>query len=354
LWSGLPSLESMVSVILVLGLIILLYLNKTTVVTLSAYFSVALLIDIALISKNFVFLSWPLLIKGGIIACIIVGALICLNWQSLTKTWLKLHIFEGLLLIAILVSIVGNISVLQTSDPHLSDSQANSVIEKIKEEAQNTPQIWVYEVGWPVQHLDFTYWLIVNNIHPMRAYYSYIPSTEVPPKIKIGNTDYFTADYIIDTAYLENGNQNIDLVSFKVNNISIYKPENVLPNAFVLRNNQLIPSKIEKFSPDEVVLSGQFLKGDLAVLKTSYFPGWTVNGQDTSIAGNMNGAVLGKDTTSITFRFDPITVKIGGLLTLAGIIIVIVILVKRKDIEKILMKLEVPPKFSKNKKCDNR
>jgi hypothetical protein len=60
------------------------------------------------------------------------------------------------------------------------------------------PQTWVYETGWPIKHIDFTYWLIMNNIHPMRAYYSYFPSSTLPLVLKIGDTQYFTADYIID------------------------------------------------------------------------------------------------------------------------------------------------------------
>jgi hypothetical protein len=110
----------------------------------------------------------------------------------------------------------------------------------------------------------------------MRAYYAYFLKTTPPLALKIGNTDYYTADYISDTAYLENGNQNLPEVTFKVNNISVFNPANVLPNAFVVRNEQQIPARIEKFTPDEVILSGSFLQGDVAVLKTAVYPGFAL------------------------------------------------------------------------------
>ena len=148
----------------------------------------------------------------------------------------------GILVIGLVFSIIGNISVLQVYDPHLNESPALKIIEKIKEIPSATPQVWVYEIGWPIKHMDFTYWFIKNDIHPIRAYYSQYPINTPPLSMIIGNTSYFTADYIIDTAYLENGNQNLENVSFKVDNISIYRPEHVLPNAFVVRNDHLIPA----------------------------------------------------------------------------------------------------------------
>jgi len=339
-WIAIPSIEAAVSCILIAGLIFIILINKSSPSTLAAYFSVSLLVDIILIAKNFSILREPVLIKGALIATILVVALLWFNRILISRMWVKNHLFEGLLIIGILISVTGNISVLQLSDPHLSDSPALAVIEKINEYPKTTPQIWVYEIGWPVKHLDFTFWMIKNNIHPMRAYYSYLPSNTPPVALKIGNIDYFTADYIIDTAYLENGKQNLEEVTFKVNNISVFKPEHVLPNAFVVRDNQIVPAKIEAFNPDDVTITGSFLAGDTVVLKTAYYPGWKVNGQETGKVGNMVGGRLNADTTRITIRFDPWEFKVGSFLTLIGILALILVIIKRKDLERLLTRLD--------------
>jgi hypothetical protein len=109
-----------------------------------------------------------------------------------------------------------------------------------------------------------------------------------------------------------------------------YFGENVSPTH---RNDQLIPAKVERFSPDEVKISGQFLSGDIAVLKTSFYPGWKLNGQDASNVGNRIGAELSSDTSSITFKFDPLDVKIGAIFTGIGIIALLVLIIKRREFE---------------------
>lgn len=335
-WISLPSIEAALSIVLIFGFLLLIYLNKASVSTLTVFFLVSLLVDIAIILKNFSVLSESVLIKGSLISLILVAVLLWLNRFFVNGIWLKKHIFEGLLIIGILLSITANISVLQTYDPHLNESPALKIIEKIKEYPQIPSQIWVYPAGWSFQHMDFTYWLIKNHMHPMAAYYTYLPKNMPPIALKIGEVDYYTADYIIDTAYLENGNQNLPEVTFKVDNISVFKPANVLPNAFVVRDNQIIPTKIEKFSPDEIILSGLFLRGDLAVLKTSFYPGWKINNLDAVTAGNMVGAQLSSDTSSITFKFDPFDVKIGAILTGIGILALLVLIIKRWEFETYL------------------
>jgi hypothetical protein len=335
-WISIPSIEAALSIVLVFGFLLLIYLNKADAFTLSAFFWISFLVDVVIIFKNFSVFTESVLIKGLLISLILVAVLLLVNRFYVNKIWLKKHIFEGLLIIGILLSITANISVLQIYDPHLDESPALKIIEKIKEYPQTTSQIWVYPAGWSFQHMDFTYWLIKNHMHPMVGHYTYLPKNMPPLNLKIGNTEYFTADYIIDTAYLENGNQNLPTATFKVNNISVYKPDNVLPNAFVVRNDQLIPSKIEKFTPDEVVLYGPFLQGDVAVLKTAFYPGWKVNNRDASNVGNMVGAQLSSETSSVTFKFDPLDVKIGAILTGIGIIVIFVLIIKRRELETYL------------------
>lgn len=336
---ALPSIEAILSLILVSGFILLLYLNRANESTLLWFFAGALLVNIAVLINNFRFADTGKLVAGVVVALLLGITVVFLNRNFLHRLWFKQTMFVGLLVIGLVFSLLANISVLNVSDPQLDESPALGIIEKIREQSPTTPRIWVYETGWPIQHMDFTYWFMKHGIHPMRAYYSQFPINTVPPAIMLGNTTYFTADYLIDTKYLENGNQNLPLVSFMVNNISVYRPEPVFPNAFVIRNNQVIPAQIEKFSPDEVILSGQFFPGDIAVLKTAFYPGWKINNADAVNAGTMVGGEVREETSKITFTFDPLDVKIGALLSGLGILALIGLVFFRQDIDRYLATL---------------
>jgi len=355
-WTTIPSPESALAVLLVAGLLLLLYLNKATFHTLAALFSIALIINAAIILKNFNVLTESVIIKGLLISVILLAVLLWFNLTAVNRIGLKNHFFEGLLIVGILVSIIGNISVLNVYDPHLNESPALPIIEKIKENPTPIPQLWVYTAGWQFQHMDFTYWLIKNHIHPMLAYYTYFPKYMPPLLVTIGETKYYTADYIIDTAYLENGDQNIPESTFKVDNISVFKPSNVLSNAFVVRDPNLVPVTIEKFSPDEVIVSGSFKEGDLAVLKTAFYPGWKVNNADAKSSGNMVSGVLQKDTGTIVFRYDPLDMKVGAFLTIIGIAVLVALFVKRKEFENLLNGLDVmaPVKKTQDRRKSTR
>ena len=124
------------------------------------------------------------------------------------------------LIVGLGMVLIGNASYQKIYDPRLDESPAIAIIEKIKTFDNNQSQIWVYENGWSIQHMDFTYWFIKSDIHPIRAYYPYFLNAMINPTYTIGNITYYSVDYIIDTAYLENGNQNLENVTFKVNNIS--------------------------------------------------------------------------------------------------------------------------------------
>lgn len=351
-WTTVPSLESALAGLLILGFIILLYLNKVSFPTLAAYLSLALIIDTAIILKNFSVLTESVLVKALSLTLILLVVIIWFTRPDMKKQWMKSHFFEILLIIGILVSITGNISVLKVYDPQLDQSSAIPIIEKINENPSLNPMPWVYTAGWQFQHLDFTYWLIKNHMHPMLGYYTYFPKNQPPLLLTIGDTEYYTADYIIDTGYLENGEQNLPDFTYKVNNISVLQPANVLSNAFVVRDNMLVPVTIEKYSPDEVIISGSFRQGDVAILKTSYYPGWKINDIDAKSTGNMVGGALKMDATTISFRFDPLDAKVGVLLTIAGIFVIAILFIKRKEFGKFLENLneEIPIKNHKGNK----
>jgi hypothetical protein len=330
------SLEAGLSVAFIVAFVGLLYFNRATMKNLLIFITVSCLIDGAIIIRNASDLSQEAVIKVLIILAMVIVVIAIFNKDRLQAPIKKNNYVCIFLIVGLGIALIGNASYLKTYDPKLDESPAIAIIEKINTFSNDESQIWVYENGWPIQHMDFTYWFIKNGIHPIRAYYPYFLNDMINPVYTIGNITYYTPDYFIDTAYLENGNQNLDNVTFKVNNISVYKPDHVLPNAFVIRNDQLVPSKIEKFSADEVTISGNFSAGDIAALKSSFYPGWKLNGKDASNIGNMIGAQIPSDTTSVTFRFDPPDFKIAGIISGIGVIILIVLIIKRREIEKYL------------------
>jgi hypothetical protein len=328
--------EAWLSIAFVAIFIGILYFNKATIRNVLIFFSVAFLINAYLIINNSSGFAPEVGIKSFVIMALVIGAIAYFNKKRMNIPTLKSHCLCIILIASLCIVLIGNISYLQISDPKLNESPAIPIIEKIKASNNDGHQIWVLETGWSLQHLDFTYWFIKNDIHPMKAYFSNFLKTSPSMTYTLGNVTYFTPDYIIDVAYLENGNQNLDEFTFKVNNISVYMPDHVLPNAFVVRNEQLIPAKIEKFTPDEVVLSGQFLQGDVVVLKTAFYPGWKINNHEASNVGNMVGDQLSSETSSVTFKFDPLDVKIGAILTSIGIILLLVLIIKRQKFETYL------------------
>ncbi len=328
------SVDAWISLIIIAVFIALLYFNRVTLKILIIFFTGSLFIDAYFIFQNFPGIDIGIGIKSIIIVGIVSAAIIFFNRNLIQLRATQSNLLCGLLMVSICIVVMGNLSYLSVSNPNLGSSPALPIIEKIKSVNTAESQIWVLETGWPFYHEDFTYWFIKNGIHPIRAYYPNYLTTTLADTYNIGNASYFTADYVVDDQYLENGDQNIDNVTFKVQNISIYQPDHVLPNVFVIRKNEVIPVNIEKFGSDEVTVSGQFTPGDIAVLKTSYYPGWKVNGQDAMNGGNMVAAQVTSETTSLSFKFDPNDVKIGYVLTGIGIIILVILIIKRSEIEQ--------------------
>lgn len=330
------SLQAALSVIFIITFVGLLYFNKGTLNNILIFLSASCLIDAALIIQKASGLTLETIIKVVIILALVIAVLVVFNREKLQVSGNKTRYACIVLIVGLGIALIGNASYLRTYDPGLDESPALAVIEKIKTFDNSQAQIWVYETGWPIQHMDFTYWLIKDGIHPIRAYYPYFLNAMISPVYTIGGISYYTPDYFIDTAYLENGKQNLDNVTFKVNNISVYKPEHVLPNAFVIRDDQLIPAKIEVFTPDKVIITGRFSARDIAVMKSSFYQGWKVNGQEASNVGNMVGAQLPSDTTSVTFRYDPLDMKVATMLCAVGILLLIALIVKRRVVEQYL------------------
>ena len=95
------------------------------------------------------------------------------------------------------------------------------------------------------------------------------------------------------------------------------------------------------------------MKGDIVVLKAAYYPGWKANNVDTTPIGNMVGIKVSSNIDKIIFKFDPLDYKIGAMLSGVGIILAIVLYIKRDTIEKILSKKPVSESI-KTKKIGRR
>jgi hypothetical protein len=325
--------DAVLSVILTGGFVALLYFQKGSMRNILIFFITALLINcISILQLH------PLIQNDLLIKLVLVGVLFAAFYIFMIKNQTgdkKTQIFCGILIMGLFLMFMGNLGsgYVIANSPQLEKSLAPKIINEISKLPSDNVQLWVYETGWPYKHMDFTYWDVINGIHPMTLYSAYFLKTMPQLSYVIGNVTYFSADYIIDTQYLENGNQNLPEYTFKVGNISVYKPEHVLPNVFIIRNSQVYPLRIEKFSPDEVIASGELLQGDVVILKGAYYPGWKANGADAGPVSNMIGIKLSSATKRIRFTFDPLDYKIGALLSGLGIILVIVLIIKHKEIE---------------------
>lgn len=347
-YQGTISIETLIPVILIGIFIGIIYFHRGSFKNIISVFIVAIIANAILIMKVNSIPSDSNLIK--LLLAGILLAVFCIYIRKSAMKTANNQILCSILLVSVLLVLVGNIGFVKTFSPPFEKSPAIDIIQEIKKQPSANIQLWVFERGWAFQHIDFTYWDIVNHIHPMNLYQAYYLKTMPMLSYIIGNVTYFSADYIIDTQYLENGNQNLPEYTFKVKNISVYKPEHVLPNVFFIRDNKVYPLTIEKFSPDEIIASGELSQGDVVILKGAYYPGWKANGVDAEPVGNMIGTKLSTGTEKIRFNFDPLDYKIGAFLSMFGIILIIALIIKRKEIDEYVAKLSEPVVSSKSKK----
>lgn len=257
-----------------------------------------------------------------------------------------------ILVIGITLSIAGNISYLTPSDPNFDESPAIAIIDQILQDESNNPQIWVMTTGWPIMNIDMTYLFIQSGIHPVRAYYAYYLKTTLSPFYTIGEITYSTADYIIDDGIRQGGEANIDDPTFVAGGVPVLRSDNVLPNVFILRNEEVIPVNYERFTPDEVIVSGEFLPDDIVVLKTAYYEGWEINGEKAQPIGNMVALQLTDVTPTVRFSFGSPHYTLAFSLTIVGLLCAIAIFTKRRTIDAYLT--GQPDKEIKSKKVKRK
>jgi hypothetical protein len=347
------TLETLVAVILIAGFVALLYFQRGSKRNLLLFFMIALLANAAVILGFYPVIRSPLLGALLLIGLLLAGFFVFVQRSSPEQN--PSRILCGILLAGIFIMMMGNIgsNYITVYKPQLDESPAQEIIRQIRAiYPANTPLV-AYETGVPIWHMDFTYWDMASGIQPLSVYSAYYLKTLPELTYNIGNVTYFTPDYIVDTQYRENGQQNIPNVTFRVQNISVFVPERVLPTAFAIRGSQMIPLTLEKNLPGNVIASGSLRSGDIVVLKENYYKGWKVNGADASQVTTMVGTRLQADTSTVVFTFDPFDYKIGALLSGLGVITVILLLFKRKEVDgyfsRVLPQADVSNKKKKRK-----
>ena len=68
-----------------------------------------------------------------------------------------------------------------------------------------------------------------------------------------------------------------------------------------------------------------------------------MNNNDAGMISNMPGSQLTADTSTITFRYDPLAFKAGLFLTIMGIALLVIVFFRRKSIEQYLASLNQKP-----------
>jgi len=328
------SSQALVSLLLLSALVALIYWNRLSRATLFVYFITAFIVQAVFLFSDPAASGPEMLWRCGLSAIVIALVLLLYNRRRISV--IRMNPAPLLLYLALMYVIAGSCSRLITSEPGLEKSPGHEIASRIKKEARGNIQTLVMETGWPFQHMDFAHLMIRNGLHPVRANFAYFLKNTPFLKYPVNNIEFYSIDYIVDTAYLENGRQNIPEYTFKVDDIAVFRPSHVLPDVFVLRGQQFIPVTVRRFSSDETIIDGQFRKGDSAVLKTAYYPGWKVNGEPAQSNGNMVWKSLSGDSSSVRFSFEPIDYRIGIIMSCSGVITIALLLYKRRKIDSYL------------------
>ena len=238
-----------------------------------------------------------------------------------------------IILFSVLAVSTANIQFVNPVENKLNDPTAQKLMTAIKDHDNGEhEQIWITTTGWPYYHTEMAYNSMINGIHIQRAYYAYYLKNS-PSDVVINNTRYYTSNYVVDTQYLDSGEPADMPATFNVDGVSVYKFENSLSNAFIVRNQNVIPLEIKYYSPNKVVASGSNVRvGDVVMLKTTYYDGWKFNGQDAENIGNMVGGRIDTPLEDVIFTFSPSDFKFGASVSLLTIIIFIFMIMKRDTI----------------------
>jgi len=322
----------LLAIAMILILLLVLFINK-----LSERGFIAFLVGSLIINGVSVALSGFVNPYLGFQAGIALVLLLIASWSYYrADTRASSRIFTSLFVIALLVCIGGNLGYLVYSNPGLDSGPARDIAQELGIPSVEYPQIYILDTGWAWMHMDFTYAYLVRNIQPLNGYYPYFLKNNLAPSYTLQGVAYTTANYIVDMAYLERGTPAFEEISGTIDDIPVYTPPDVLPNVFVVRNDRFVPVAIEKYSPDEVIITGDLHSGDVIALKTAFYPGWVIDGIPAQPTGNLVSGRLVADSGRVTIRFDPLDFKIGIFLSMMGLLALALLVFYRKKTEPLL------------------
>jgi hypothetical protein len=348
------SFETILVFLLIAGFVAVLFFNKGSVRNILIYSGISAIVNFLLIYTAYTLPKKQLVMQISVI--LVLFLLLYLFIYKFRQSAKYPEYLCAILLAGIILMMIANLGsgYITVVDPEFEKSPAPEIIERIRSIPTENSQIWICNSGWPNKHIDFTYWYIANNIHSVNYYTAYYLKDFTPMMLEVGGIQYYFPDYFVDTGYLDNGNQNIDGYTFKVQNISVKKNANVLPTVFLIRNHHLVALKVENYSPDNIIATGQMSPDDIVVLKNSYYPGWKANGMDTTPYGYMVSIRLTEPAEKISFVFDPLDYKIGAILSGFGCIMLIILLAKRKVVDQFIDKNIGSTSSVKEKKAKKR
>lgn len=349
------TLQSAVAILIAAAFIGLLYFNKATSKNILYFFAGAAVIEIVFVLTQYNVLNITVL--GKII--VIGAAILALIYYEIKKSGISGIRSMILVLIGlnIIICSAGGLSYIQGFNPELDTSPANEIVKELDKYPTENIQKWATTTGRAFDALDYTYILVENGIHATQGYTGYYLNTRLPLTYNIENEPYFISDYIIDVEYANSGHLSIENYTAMIAGIPVTVPDRILPNAFISRNDAIVDADIVEFTPDKVVMTGDFKAGDVAVLKYAYYDGWQVNGAKASPVVNMIGGQINSDTDTVTFEFKPSTFTTGLILSVIGIIAAILLVVMRGRVEsslKVVPEVEVPEVKSKSKKSKSK
>jgi hypothetical protein len=291
-------------------------------------------------------------------------------------------------LFAVFNIFVVNINVMGGDEFKEKNDVSQGIIDIVKQDTSDDI-VWVNitEPHWPFR-LNQPYF-VDRDVHiasglrgTSKAWYR-----EFKPEwnVDIGNTTYFTYDYEASLMLL-NSSQYIFVDSFTVSvkwenytgdiepsafsefsesqfkktveqyNITIYVHEvvNRLPDAFIVRDDTVIPQNITYYSPNKIKVKVNGQKGDRVVVRTSYYPGWKYGrGDEFRDAGSYKRMIsfsLDADgEREYTVLFDPPDFYYGAVITIVTILIMCAFVIYKKSlIQKILSKAKKTDDAQKN------
>lgn len=326
------SVEFLIASILVICLLAAIFFNKLTKNTLVYLFLIGIFSNIAFLIINFSFTAVTL-IKAFIFAIVILIIIICeLKQNSFDK---KYDLISILVCLNIILCCVAGLSFVKPNIPGFESSPANDIVLEFNSLPTDNVQKWAVTTGWAFEDMDYTYVFMTNGIHSVSAYNAYYLNNMLPVFYTIDNNVYSIADYIVDTNYLKTGELANENYTAMVDGVPITVPEKILSNVFVVRENEIIPADILKFTPDEVIAEGNFKKGDVVVLKTAYYDGWKANGQDAESVVSMVGHGIISDTNRVVFKFEPSSFVLGAFFSVMGLVLLVALIVFRRRVEAV-------------------